>query len=149
MRKVITLILLCAGVFFAVVSARAEESVGGETPPAAAPKGRVTSIKGALTEIDTARNRIKVKEKTDEITIYVTEKTLIAAGKVERTLADLEPGDKVVAKFTEENGKKVARSIRVATLGKGGGTKQVLPEAEIPTEPPAATDAPQAEAPQP
>lgn len=148
MKRAITLILalLCAG-FFAAVSVQAEEAAGGEKPAAAAPKGKMTSIKGEITEIDAAANHVKVKEKENEITINVTDKTIITAGKVKRTLADLKSGDKVVAKFTEEDGRKVARSIRVATLGKGGEKKPSSKTESPKTEAPA-PEAPQPEAPQ-
>ena len=91
----------------------------------------MTSIKGEITEIDAAGNNVKVKEKDQEITISVTDKTIITAGKIKRALSDLKAGDKVVAKFTEEDGKRVARSIRVATVGKGE-EKKPEPKAEAP-----------------
>ncbi len=149
MGKAIALVLslLCAGLLVAA-SVTAEEAAGNEKPAMASKKGKMTSIKGEITEIDGAGN-VRVKEKENEITITVTEKTIITAGKIKRTLADLKAGDKVVAKFTEEDGKKVARSIRVATVGKGGGKKPAAPKAEAPQTETPATDAPPAEVPQP
>lgn len=143
MRRAISLmfLLLCAGLF-ATVSLRAEEAAGDEKPTVGAKKGKMTSIKGEITEIDTAGN-VKVKEKDEEITISVTDKTIITAGKIKRAFSDLKAGDKIVAKFTEEDGKRVARSIRVATVGKGEEKKQPEPKAAAP-----ATEAPQSEPPQ-
>lgn len=145
MRKAFTLMLslLCAGAF-AAASVRAEEPAGGKAAmgkPAAetksAPamkKGKMTSVKGEITEVDPAGNNVKVKEKDKEVTINVTDKTMITAGKTKRSLADLKAGDKVVAKFTEEDGKMVARSIRVASAGKaekkGAAPKTEAPKAE-------------------
>jgi Cu/Ag efflux protein CusF len=133
MGRAVSLILslLCA----AVLTARpvlAEEAAGTEKAEVAAKKGGMISIKGEITEIDAAGNNIKVKEKENEITINVTDKTVITAGKIKRSLADLREGDKIVAKFTEEDGKKVARSIRVATVRKGGEANQPIPEKEAP-----------------
>lgn len=133
MCKAIALILslFCVGLF-AASSVTAQEAAVDEKPAVAGQKGRMTSIKGEITEIDAAGNHVKVKEKDQEIIIIVTDKTLITAGKIKRSLADLESGDKVVARFTEEDGKKIARSIRVATVGKGSGKEPPAPEAEAP-----------------
>lgn len=149
MRKAISLILslLCVGAFTAA-SVTAEETAGSEKPAMAAKKGRMTSIKGEITEIDATGNNVKVKEKDkEEITIDVTDQTIITAGKIKRSLADLKTGDKVVAKFVEQDGKRVARSIRVATVGKGGGKKQPAPKAEAPQGETPPAEAPQTEAP--
>lgn len=146
MRKTIAVVfsLLCAGLF-AAVSATAEEAAGDEKPAISAQKGRMTSIKGEIMEIDPTGSHVKVKEKNQEITISVTDNTIITAGKIKRTLADLKAGDQVVAKFTEEDGKRIARSIRVATVGKGSGKKPPAPEA--PKEEAPATEAPPVEPP--
>jgi len=145
MCKAITLIILCTGIFTAL-PVSAEEAAGGERQ--AAPKVKMTSIKGEITEVDTAANMVKVKEgkNESEIMIDVTDKTVITAGKVKRTFADLKTGDKIVAKFTEEDGRNVARSIRVATLGKGGAKRQPASETEPPGEA-SVTEAPETEAP--
>lgn len=146
MRRAIAVVfsLLCAGLFSAA-SVTAEEATGAEKPAISAQKGKMTSIKGEITEIDPAGSHVKVREKDEEITISVTENTLITAGKIKRTLADLKAGDQVVARFTVEDGKKIARSIRVATAGKGSGKKPPAPEA--PKEETPATEAPPAEPP--
>lgn len=146
MRKAIAVVfsLLCAGLF-ATASVMAEEAAGDEKPAISAQKGKMTSIKGEITEIDPTGSHVKVKEKNQEITISVTDNTIITAGKIKRTLADLKAGDQVVAKFTEEDGKKIARSIRVATVGKGSGKKPPAPEA--PKEEAPATEAPPVEPP--
>lgn len=146
MRKAIAVVfsLLCAGLF-AAASVTAEEAAGDEKPAISAQKGRMTSIKGEITEIDPTGSRVKVKEKNEEITISVTDNTIITAGKIKRSLADLKAGDQVVARFTDEDGRKIARSIRVATVGKGSGKKPPAPEA--PKEEAPATEAPPAEPP--
>lgn len=146
MRKAIAVVfsLLCAGLF-ATASVMAEEAAGDEKPAISAQKGKMTSIKGEITEIDPTGSHVKVKEKNQEVIISVTDNTIITAGKIKRTLADLKAGDQVVAKFTEEDGKKIARSIRVATVGKGSGKKPPAPEA--PKEEASATEAPPVEPP--
>lgn len=148
MRKAIAVVfsLLCAGLF-AAVSVTAEEAAGDEKPTISAQKGKMTSIKGEITEIDPKGSHVKVKEKNQEITISVTDNTIITAGKIKRTLSDLKAGDQVVARFTEEDGRKIARSIRVATVGKGSGKKPPAPEAEAPKEEAPATEAPPVEPP--
>lgn len=134
MRKAISLMLsfLCAGAFTAA-AVRAEDASGGKMgtdKPAAsgemksapsAKKGKMTSVKGEVSEVDAAGNSVKIKDKEKEVTMSVTDKTIITAGKTKKSLADLKAGDKVVAKATEEDGKMVARSIRVANAGKASG----------------------------
>lgn len=140
MRKALSLMLslLCVGAFTAA-AVSAEETAGGKVTAkpaaegkgaAASKKGRMTSVKGEITEVDPAGSNVKVKEKDRELTISVTDKTMITAGKTKRSLADLKAGDKVVAKFTEEDGKRVARSIRVASAGKA--EKKGAPKSEAP-----------------
>ncbi|MBI3802841.1 MAG: hypothetical protein HY282_03675 [Nitrospirae bacterium] len=138
MRKSISFILslLCVGAFTAA-TVTAEEAAGGkmatEKPAGemksgdmkampAAKKGKLTSIKGEVTEVDPAGNNLKIKDKDKEVTMNVTDKTVITAGKIKKSLADLKAGDKVVAKATEEDGKMVARSIRMASAGKASTT---------------------------
>ena len=141
MRKAFALMLslLCAGAFTAA-SVMAEEPAGGgkamDKPAAegkAAPmkKHKMTAVKGEITAVDSAGNNIKIKEKDKELTVNVTDKTMITAGKTKKSLADLKAGDKVVAKFMEEDGKMVAHSIRVANAGKAG-KKAPAPKAEAP-----------------
>ena len=44
----------------------------------------------------------------------LTEKTVVTAGKIKKTIADIKPGDKVVARVLDEEGKMTVRSIRLA-----------------------------------
>ncbi|MFY9269118.1 MAG: DUF5666 domain-containing protein [Candidatus Manganitrophaceae bacterium] len=77
-------------------------------------KAKGMAVKGEVAEVDAAGNSLTIKEKEKEMTISVTEKTIITAGKTKKSLADLKAGDKVVVKVAEVDGKTVAQSIRVA-----------------------------------
>jgi len=65
-------------------------------------KEKVKVITGELTAIDTAGKSITVKSKKQELTISVTDEQI----------KDLKVGDKVVVKYTEENGKLTAKSVK-------------------------------------
>ncbi len=127
MRKGLGLIFSLSVVgLFMTAPLFADEMVGemkGATEKQVAPakagmkKAKSMAVKGEVAEVDVAGNSLKIKEKEKEMTVSVTEKTIITAGKTKKSLADLKAGDKVVVKVAEVDGKTVAQSIRVA-LGK-------------------------------
>jgi hypothetical protein len=67
-----------------------------------APKAKVKQVTGEVTAVDVATKTIKVKGKKAEIALTADEKML----------ADVKVGDKVVVKYTEEEGKNIAKSIK-------------------------------------
>lgn len=84
-------------------------------PSEAVKKGKLTTLKGEVTEVDPAGKSVKVKDKDKEVTLDITDKTLVTAGRIKKSIADLREGDKVVVKFSEHDGKATARSIRMAS----------------------------------
>ncbi len=81
----------------------------------APPKSKmaVIMVKGEVTSVDAAGNTVTVKGKDKEIKLNVTDKTKIMAGKEKKGLADIKVGDKVAARAMEEDGKTVAKAIRI------------------------------------
>jgi Cu/Ag efflux protein CusF len=86
--------------------------------PASNRRGKLTNIKGEVTQVDPGAKSIKIKEGNKEYTMSLTEKTIVTAGKIKKTPADIKPGDKLVARVLEENGTVTVRSIRLAQEGK-------------------------------
>lgn len=135
-RMFLVLSLIVAGFYVAPVvmadDAMAPKKEGATEKPAMSKRGKMSTIKGEVTEVDSAANIVKIKDADKEVTLNVTEKTAITSGKTKKSLADVKAGDKVVAKITQEEGKMTARSIRV---GVGGGKmfKKDAPKMEAPT----------------
>ncbi|GAB5047204.1 hypothetical protein [Thermodesulfovibrio sp. TK110] len=65
-------------------------------------KEKVKSITGEVTAVDTVGKTITVKSKKQELTIAVTDEQI----------KDVKAGDKVVVKYTEKDGKAVAKSVK-------------------------------------
>ncbi|MFQ5780613.1 MAG: hypothetical protein ACE5HN_07480 [Nitrospiria bacterium] len=77
-------------------------------------RGRLTNLKGEITRVNADGREITIKTGEDKVTMSVTDKTIIAAGRIKRSFADLKVGDQVVVRITEEEGKNVAHLIRIA-----------------------------------
>ena len=92
-----------------------------DKPPLPARRGKLANIKGVVTEVDPAANSIKVregaKEGNNEYTIGLTDKTIITVGKIKKTISEIKPGDRIVARILNEDGKITARSIRLSHEG--------------------------------
>lgn len=129
MKKVIALIVAVLFVFaVASISFAAEEKKAAPAPaekkaePAKkAPK--VTQVTGEVKAVDAAAKTItvakKVKGKVDEETVVaVDDKTKITLDKEKKTLADVKAGDKVTVKYTEVDGKNVAKSVAIKPAAK-------------------------------
>ena len=108
-----------AGFAFAVEKAatpapaekKAEAEKATEAKPA--PAAKVKQITGEVKTVDTTANTLTVKGKRAEVTVSCTDKTKVMMGKEKKTLADVKVGDKVVVKYTESEGKNVAKSIAI------------------------------------
>lgn len=126
MKKVLALVISIlfvvsfAGLSFAVekpaaTTAPAVKKV--ETEKAATttpvPAAKVKQITGEVKAVDTTANTLTVKGKKAEVTVTCNEKTKIMMGKEKKTLADVKVGDKVVVKYTESEGKNIAKSIAI------------------------------------
>jgi|UniRef100_A0A7C4EM73 microtubule-associated protein 1 len=89
--------------------------------PAKPAKEKVKAITGEVTAIDTVGKSITVKSKKQELTISVTDEQI----------KDIKAGDKVVVKYTEKDGKLVAKSVKkVAVKAKKAGKKAEKPAEE-------------------
>ncbi len=87
-----------------------------------AEKPKVKQVTGEVAAVDAAAKSITVKGKKADVTLTADPKLL----------ADVKVGDKVTAKFTIQDGKKVAKSIKKAE------TKADKPKADVkPAEKPA------------
>jgi len=78
---------------------------------AAGKKAAVQQVRGEVSAVDTTANTITVKGKKGDVTISVNDKTKIMAGTEKKALADIKVGDKVTVKYTEADGKNIAKSI--------------------------------------
>jgi Cu/Ag efflux protein CusF len=116
MKKAIALIvsllfvLSVAGLSFAAekaVAPAAEKTVEKKAPV------KVKWLTGEVTAVDAAANTVTVKGRKAELTLTANDKTSIKMGKEKKTLADVKVGDKVSTKYSEVEGKNVAKSIMI------------------------------------
>jgi len=126
MKKVIAVLLsmLLVIAFSGVLLAQKEKAAPAEKKEAAPVRRQIT---GEVSTVDVEANTVTVKKAERVVLLHVTEKTRIIIGKEKKTIADLKVGDRVRAKYKEENGRNVASSIVDAPEAKA--------EPAIPAEP--------------
>jgi len=94
-----------------------------DKPPVSGRRGKLTNIKAVVTEVDPGTNSIKVKEGSKEgnkeYMITLTDKTIVTVGKIKKSVSEIRPGDKIVARVLTEGDKVTARSIRLSHERKG------------------------------
>jgi len=114
-------------IFVAVlfVFAMASLSFAAEEKAAPAPmekkaepaKPKVKMVTGEVKAVDMKAMTVTVtkmmKGKAEESVVTVSDKTKVMMGKEKKALADVKAGDKVTVKFTEVEGKNVAKSIAI------------------------------------
>jgi Cu/Ag efflux protein CusF len=107
MRKALTIILSILLVVSIAGAAIAKE------------KTRVKQITGEVLAVDPAAKTITVKGRKAEVTLTADEKALL----------DIKLGDRVVVKYTEQDGKSAVKSIKKAAEkdGKKGEEKKAEP----------------------
>jgi len=122
MKKALAIIIAVLFVFaltsvsFAVekeaAPAKAEEKAMEKKAPA-----KVKQVTGEVTACDTKAMTItiskKMKDKAVETVVTVDDKTKIMMGKEKKALADVKAGEKVTVKYTEVDGKNVAKSVAI------------------------------------
>ncbi|MEW6214978.1 MAG: hypothetical protein AB1478_07250 [Nitrospirota bacterium] len=127
MKKAIAIIVAVLFVFVITsVSFAVEEKKAAPAPaekkaepakPAEKPKVKV--VTGEVKAVDAVAKTItvakKVKGKVEETVVTVDDKTKITLGKEKKTLADVKAGDKVTVKYTQVDGKNVAKSVAIKT----------------------------------
>ena len=74
---------------------------------------KVKRISGEVVTVDAKAGTLTVKSKKQEVSLSTDNKTVVKKGKEKKTLADVMAGDKVIVKYTEVDGKNVAKSIAV------------------------------------
>ena len=72
---------------------------------------KIKQVTGEVKSVDA--KSVTVKGKKADVTVSVDDKTKIMAGKDKKTLADVKAGDKVSVKYTEAEGKNMAKSIAI------------------------------------
>lgn len=117
MKKAIAIIvsllfvLSVAGLSFAAEKAApapaAEKAMEKKAPV------KVKWLSGEVSAVDAAAMTLTVKGKKAEVALTVNDKTKITMGKEKKTLADVKVGDKVSTKYSEVEGKNVAKSVAI------------------------------------
>jgi ribosomal protein S1 len=123
MKKVIAIFVSVIFVFaFASFSLAAEKAAPAPAPmekkaAAATEKPKVHQVTGDVKAVDMKAMTISVtkmmKGKAEETMITVGDKTKIMMGKEKKALADVKAGDKVTVKYTEAEGKNMAKSVAI------------------------------------
>jgi len=136
MKKAIAIIvsllfvLSVAGLSFAAekaVAPAAEKAMETKAPV------KVKWLTGEVTAVDATANTITVKGKKAETTITCDDKTKIMMGKKKNTLADVKVGDKVSVRYSEVEGKNVAKSVMMHAA-KPTAKKKAAEETPAPAE---------------
>jgi hypothetical protein len=73
----------------------------------------VKQVSGEVVTVDATAGTLTVKSKKKEVVLSTSDKTVVKIGKEKKALADVMVGDKVKAKYTEIDGKNVAKSVVV------------------------------------
>lgn len=78
-------------------------------------------VKGKVAGVDPEKKTVAVQHSQDTITLKVTEGTTIQIGDKTAAFADLQPGTRVTASYTAQEGANIARSIRIEAPARGEG----------------------------
>ncbi len=86
-------------------------------PAKPAEKPKVKQVTGDVKAVDMKAMTITVtkmmKGKAEDTVVTVSDKTKIMMGEAKKALADVKAGDKVTAKYTESEGKNMAKSVAI------------------------------------
>ena len=112
MKKVVSIVVALLFVFSITSLSFAVEE---KSMPAEKPK--VKQVTGDVKTVDMKTKTLTVvkvmKGKTEETVVTVDDSTKIMMGKEKKTLADVKVGDKVIAKYTEVDGKNLAKIVAI------------------------------------
>ncbi len=116
MKKAITIIVAVLFAFaLTSVAFAAEEKKAEGTMPVEKPK--VKQVTGDVKAVDVKAKTVtvtkKMRDKAMDTVVTVDDKTKIMMDKEKKALADVKAGDKVKVKYTEIEGKNVAKSIAI------------------------------------
>jgi hypothetical protein len=118
MKKTIAIIvsllfvLSVAGLSFAAEKAMKKEAAVEKTMEKKVPV-KVRWLSGEVSAVDAAASTLTVKGRKAEVALTVNDKTSIKMGKEKKTLADVKVGDRVSTRYSEVEGKNVAKSISI------------------------------------
>jgi len=117
MKKILSVVLSLIFIFAVTSMAFAAETKDAAAAPAVEQKETVKRVQvtGEITAIDAAAKTFTVKGRKGDVILSIDDKTKIMAGSEIKTLADLKAGVKVTAKYTESDGKNIAKSIEIKT----------------------------------
>lgn len=120
MKKTILIIVAVLFIFALTSVSFAAEKKAEMAKPAEKPK--VSYVAGKVKAIDTVAQTItiakKAKGKEQETVVTVDEKTSITMGKAKKMLADVKVGNNVTVKYSEVEGKNVAKSVAIKPVKK-------------------------------
>ena len=114
MKKAIVIIVAVLFVFALTSISFAAEKMA--TPAKAEEKKapeKVMSITGDVVSVDAKAMTLTVKGRKGDVALSTNDKTAVRMGKDKKTLADVKAGDKVKVKYTEVDGKNMAKSIAI------------------------------------
>lgn len=146
MKKAIAIFVAVLFVFaMASVSFAAEEKKAAPAPAPAekkmepAVKAKVKQVSGDVKAVDIKAMTITVtkmmKGKAEETMITVGDKTKIMMGKEKKALADVKAGDKVTVKYTEAEGKNMAKSVAIHEAEKKAEPTKTMEKKAEPVKP--------------
>ena len=88
-------------------------------------KETVKKVTGEVAAVDTKAMTITISKKVEgkavETVVTVDDKTKVMMGKEKKALSDVKVGNKVTVKYTEVDGKNVAKSVAIAPEKKAKG----------------------------
>lgn len=139
MKKAIAIFVTVLFVFaMASLSFAAEEKKMAPAPAEKkmepAEKTKVKQVSGDVKAVDMKAMTVTVsktmKGKAEETVVTVGDKTKIMMGKEKKTLADVKAGDKVTVKYTEAEGKNMAKSVAIHEAKKAEPAKTMEKKTE-------------------
>jgi len=125
MKKTIAVIIAALFVFaLTSVSFAAEAQKAAPAPAVEEKKApvKVKQVTGEVKAVDAKAMTLtvtkKMKGKAEDTAVTVNDKTKITMGKDKKVLADVKVGDKVTVKYSEADGKMVAKSVAIKAVEK-------------------------------
>lgn len=112
MKRVIALIVAMLFVLSVAGLALADEKKEAAPAEKKAP-AKVKQVTGEVTAVDATAKTLTVKGKAGDVALTADDKTTVKIGKEKKALGDIKVGDKVTVRYTEMDGKNVAKSIIV------------------------------------
>lgn len=123
MKKAVSIIVALLFVFSITSLSFAVE--GQKTMPVEKPK--VRQVTGNVKAVDMKAKTFTVikmvRGKTEETIVTIDDNTKIKMGKEKKTFTDVKVGDKVIAKYTEVEGKNLAKSVAIKPIEKKTAAK--------------------------